>query len=138
MAMLPLSLILLLGSIASQVSALNPRLRVVEGGPTPLILSSESKITPAPSPAELDLRLRFAGVIDRRDGTSSFSLSSCASACINAIVTKSTNCKVNDWSCECSSLNQAIIQAGSLACVYQQCGYLVGASELNQQEQPVR
>lgn len=128
-ATLPLSLVVLLAAILSPALGLKPRFRAAEGDATAVISAgaAAARVTEAPSRAALDRRLRYAA--DALERRVDLSVDSCASACINAAVTKSTSCKVGDWSCECSETNQAYIEAGALSCVYQRCGYAVGASE---------
>ncbi|KAH8909485.1 hypothetical protein BR93DRAFT_393480 [Coniochaeta sp. PMI_546] len=126
MATLPLSLVLILSALCSPAVALKPRFHAAQRDATAVSPSSRASITEAPSQAAVDLRLRYAA--DALERRVELSIDSCATACINAAVTKSTNCKVGDWSCECSETNQAYIEAGALSCVYQRCGYAVGAN----------
>jgi len=122
---LSLSLALLTTLLSSPAAGLKPRFKAVEEHQPSATSPSEAIITEGPSQAAVDLRLRYATeALERRVD---LSIDSCASACINAAVTKSTNCKVGDWSCECSQTNQAYIEAGALSCVYQRCGYAKGA-----------
>ena len=71
------------------------------------------QITAAPSDAALELRLGR-----RADGTP------CVSSCINAAITRSTNCKPNDWTCGCASTNVYLIRFGADSCVAGCVGYV--------------
>ncbi|KAH8898134.1 hypothetical protein GQ53DRAFT_837122 [Thozetella sp. PMI_491] len=81
------------------------------------------QITQAPSAAALDLRLR--------DELSPRTVMTCATACIDSAVTKSTTCRLNDLACECQYLNIEIIYEAAYACLAQACGYLVAANVIS-------
>jgi hypothetical protein len=104
--------LLLVPFLIQQATALHTLPRVPVAAPS---------ITEAPSPAAVDLRFRAL------DPTATLNIQTCASKCFNAIVTKSTLCKLGDLECECSETNANIIQLGAMECVYASCGYVVGA-----------
>lgn len=77
-------------------------------------------ITQAPSVEALDTKLRVA--LKPR------TVITCATACIDAAVTKSTTCSIGDFACQCQSTNALSIYLGSEACIYSACGFAVAES----------
>ncbi|RFU78545.1 hypothetical protein TARUN_3675 [Trichoderma arundinaceum] len=117
---LPTSLLLLVSSIlfATSSSALHIRARL-DVYPTPIAELSNVVaapiITPAPTLDSLgDLKFARQAIP---------SIPACATSCIASAVTKSTNCKLGDYKCECNSAT--IINRGAAPCVQSACGYIV-------------
>lgn len=117
---LPTSLSLLVCSLllATSSSALHVRPRL-DAYPTPLVgrpSAAAAAITAAPSLDILgDLKFARAALP---------TLPPCATDCVASAVTKSTNCKLGDYKCECNSAT--IINQGAAPCVQSACGF-VGA-----------
>ena len=81
---------------------------------------SHPKVTAAPSPPLRDLRFHR-----RADGAQ------CASSCVLSAVTKSTNCRVDDYACGCIPENASKIGFGAEPCIVVTCGYAVYACEFD-------
>ncbi|SPQ27125.1 f2245939-f2a3-44d7-be40-26852cd136cc [Thermothielavioides terrestris] len=88
-------------------------------------------VTQAPSARALELQLRAYANLQARS-TTGFPVQSCAVACINSVVTKSTLCSLGDIACECQTENALIIEDGALACVFEACGPAVGVAVLSE------
>lgn len=119
MQLLPTSLSLLVSSLlfATSSSALHIRPRL-DANPTPIADLSNGAaaavITPAPSLDILgDLKFARAALP---------SIPACATSCVASAVTKSTNCKLGDYKCECNFAT--VINQGAAACVQSACGYI--------------
>ncbi|AEO71889.1 uncharacterized protein THITE_2171733, partial [Thermothielavioides terrestris NRRL 8126] len=90
--------------------------------PTPAqIAPPGALVTQAPSARALEQQLRAYANLQARS-TIGLPVQSCAVACINSVVTKSTLCSIGDVACECRTENALIIEDGALACVFQACG----------------
>ena len=73
------------------------------------------QITAAPSPELVKKRL---GQLVQR----SVIINTCATDCIASAVTKSTDCSIGDYGCECLKENQQVIFYGALNCIEEVCG----------------
>ena len=73
------------------------------------------RVTAPPSPGAVDLRFR-------RQNNGGGGLQ-CASSCVSAAVTKSTNCQVDDVICGCQADNAYKILYGAEVCIVLTCGY---------------
>lgn len=118
MQTLPTSLSLLVCSLlATGSSALHVRPRL-DTYPTPVAdlsnaAAAAAAITAAPS---LDILgdLKFARAVLP-------SIPACATSCVASAVTKSTNCKLGDYQCECNYAT--VINQGAAPCVQSACGF---------------
>lgn len=117
MQTLPTSLSLLVCSLllTTTSSALHVRPRL-DTYPTPVAnlpnAAAPATITAAPS---LDILgdLKFARALP--------TLPSCATSCVASAVTKSTDCKLGDYQCECNFAT--VINQGAATCVQSACGF---------------
>lgn len=117
MQTLPTSLSLLVYSIlATTSSALHVRPRL-DTYPTPVAnlpnAAAPATITAAPYLDNLgDLKFARAALP---------TLPSCATSCVASAVTKSTDCKLGDYQCECNFAT--VINQGAAPCVQSACGF---------------
>lgn len=119
MQALPTSLSLLVYALllATSSSALHVRPRL-DTYPTPVadlsnIAAAAATITAAPSLDILgDLKFARAALP---------AIPPCATSCIASAVTKSTNCKLGDYQCECNYAT--VINQGAAPCVQSACGF---------------
>lgn len=117
MQTLPTSLSLLVCSLllATTSSALHVRPRL-DTHPTPVAnlpnAAAPATITAAPSLGILG-DLKFARALP--------TLPSCATSCVASAVTKSTDCKLGDYQCECNFAT--VINQGAATCVQSACGF---------------
>jgi hypothetical protein len=86
--------------------------------PGPPVEASHPQVTAAPSPHLLDLRFQR-----RADGLQ------CASSCVTSAVTKSTDCRADDYACGCLPSNAMKIAYGAEPCIINTCGYAVYVSK---------
>jgi len=88
--------------------------------PTPqaALDSAHPEVTAAPQPDFVELRF-----MRRADA------GQCASSCVSVAVVKSTNCRVDDYSCGCQPTNAYKILNGAQLCIVGSCGYAEYAGE---------
>lgn len=115
MQTLPTSLSLLVCSLlATSSSALHVRPRL-DTYPTPAAnlpnAAAPAAITAAPSLKLGDLK--FARALP--------TFPSCATSCVASAITKSTDCKLGDYQCECNFAT--VINQGAATCVQSACGF---------------
>lgn len=82
---------------------------------------ANARITEAPSAHALELRLRAAAGLEPR--ATSLRIQTCATSCINSVVTKWTQCSLGDYACECQQKNSLIIQDNAMYCVEMACPF---------------
>ncbi|UKZ72037.1 uncharacterized protein TrAtP1_012974 [Trichoderma atroviride] len=116
MQTLPPSLSLLVCSLLATTSSalhVRPRLDVY---PTPVAnlpnAAAPATITAAP-PLDILGDLKFARALP--------TIPSCATSCVASAVTKSTDCKLGDYQCECNFAT--VINQGAASCVQTACGF---------------
>lgn len=55
----------------------------------------------------------------------------CASSCFIDAITKSTNCIVGDYACQCQGKSATAIAIGADACMFDYCGYTIEAGQFS-------